>query len=90
MRGDKSQPSGVPEQLNPIPSTYPIASRFASAATPKLCGKPGGILSLVPYPDHKYGIRTEFQHLCLAHASQVAAWRFSNSDTSVSPLEHDV
>ena len=90
MQSDRREPSGILKQLASIPCTYPTVTRLATAARPKLCGRGGGILSMVPYPDDELGVRTKFQYLCLDHAVQVATWRLLNSDAAVVVEDHDV
>jgi hypothetical protein len=45
---------------------------------------------MVPYSDHKRGIRVQFQYLCLDHACEVATWRLVHSSTSVIPEVQNV
>lgn len=60
---------------------YPVLrSTLAAAARPKRCGKPGGVLCLVPYADSMTGVpHMKAQELCVAHASEVAAWKLIQS-----------
>lgn len=90
MQEDRREPRGISEQLRSLPCTYPVTQPLGIAARPKLCGKGGGILSMVPYPDETYGARAEFQYLCLNHASEVATWRLLHSDVAVVTEEQDV
>lgn len=91
MQSDREQSSGILKQLKSLPCTYPVTQPFGIAARPKRCGKSGGILSLVPYPSDEEGFAdARFQHLCLAHASEVAVWRYLNTSAAVVEEEHDV
>lgn len=63
------------------PCTFPIANKFAHAATPKLCNRPGGLLSRVPYVDDLGIPQHKFQLLCIKHACECAVWNLTHDAT---------
>jgi hypothetical protein len=51
---------------------------LATAATPRQCGAPGGVLSMVPYVDGQGIPKTQFQQVCIRHAAECATWNFTH------------